>query len=89
MTANAADVARAVVDVIAETFGIDSSCVSRATTAADVDGWDSLAHTVLMVRLEKRLGRPISERIAARADSVGELIDLLCSDMAVQRQGAH
>ena len=61
MTANATDIARTVVDVIAETFGIDSSCVSRTTTAADVDGWDSLAHTVLMVRLEKRLGRPISE----------------------------
>ncbi len=76
------DVPAIVMAVVAETFPSGASTISRDTTAADVDGWDSLAHTVLMVRLEKRLGMPISDRIAAKADSVGELIDLLCTQAA-------
>jgi acyl carrier protein len=73
-----------VMAVVAETFPGGTSNISRETTAADVDGWDSLAHTVLMIRLEKRLGMPISDRIAARANSVGELIDLICEQPAVE-----
>jgi acyl carrier protein len=68
--------------VIGEMFSVDTARIDRATTATDIDGWDSLAHTVLMVRLERRLGMPISERIAAKASSVGELIDLLSMESA-------
>lgn len=78
------DVPAIVMAVVAETFPSNSSSISRDTTAADVDGWDSLAHTVLMIRLEKRLGMPISDRIAAKSSSVGELIDLLCTQTAVE-----
>lgn len=77
------DVPAVVMAVVAETFPGGASNISRDTTAADVDGWDSLAHTVLMIRLEKRLGMPISDRIAAKAGSVGELIDLICEQPAV------
>ena len=42
------------------------------------------ADTVLMIRLEKRLGMPISDRIAAKSSSVGELIDLLCTQAAAE-----
>ena len=78
------DVPAIVMAVVAETFPGGSPNISRETTAADVDGWDSLAHTVLMIRLEKRLGMPISDRIAAKAGSVGELIDLICAQTAVE-----
>ncbi|MGE0715337.1 MAG: acyl carrier protein [Alphaproteobacteria bacterium] len=74
------DIARAVVATIAETFGVDPAAIGRDTVPADVDGWDSLAHTMLMIRLEKRLGRVIGERIATMAGSVGVLIDLLAAD---------
>lgn len=78
------DVPAIVMAVVAETFACGASNISRDTAAADVDGWDSLAHTVLMIRLEKRLGIPISDRIAAKASSVGELIDLLCTQTAAE-----
>jgi len=68
--------------VIGDTFAVDPACISRATRAADIDGWDSLSHTVLMIRLEKRLGMLISDRIAGKAADVGELIDLLCAEAA-------
>ncbi|MCC2654980.1 MAG: hypothetical protein K0Q76_88 [Panacagrimonas sp.] len=64
-----------VIAVVADTFSVAPADIGQATTAADVDGWDSLSHTVLMVRLQKRLGISISERIAARAQTVGELVE--------------
>jgi acyl carrier protein len=79
------DIAAAVTEVIAQTFFVDPLQVTRATKAADIDGWDSLSHTVLMIRLEKRLGMPISDRIAAKAADVGELIDMLSAEAAETR----
>ena len=72
------DIAATVISVVAETFGVEHRAISRDTIAADIDGWDSLSHTVLMLRLEKRLRMRISERVAIKANSVGALIDLLC-----------
>lgn len=69
--------ARSVIAVIAETFGVPAHRIDRRTVAEDVDGWDSLAHTTLMIRLEKRLGIVIDERVATMAGTVGELIDLI------------
>ena len=62
--------------VIAETFGVDAARITRATTAEDVDGWDSLSHTILMVRLGRALGVAIPEA-AADAATVGDLVDAL------------
>lgn len=76
------EIAAAVAAVIGETFFIDPSRVTRDTKAADIDGWDSLSHTVLMIRLERRLGILISDRIAAKAADVGELIDLLFAEVS-------
>lgn len=78
------DIPAMVMAVVGEMFSVDAAQIDRETTSSDVDGWDSLAHTVLMVRLEKRLGMHISDRIASKASSVGELIDLLCMERAVQ-----
>jgi acyl carrier protein len=78
------DIAAIVTAVIAETFFVDPSRITRGTKAADIDGWDSLSSTVLMIRLERRLGMLISDRIAAKAADVGELIDLLSAEAAAE-----
>ena len=70
-----ADIASVVIAVIADTFSVDAQEISRDTTADDVDGWDSLAHTILMMRLERALGLKIDEATASGAANVGELID--------------
>lgn len=71
------DVEQVVFDTIASTFGVDGSTIGPEATAADVEGWDSLGHTVLMIRLGKAVGRPVPEHVAAGAASVAELVDLL------------
>lgn len=81
------DCSALVVAVIAETFSVDPQVVGRDTVADDIDGWDSLAHTVLMVRLEKRLGMRISQRTVIKSSSVGALIDLLNEELLQRRSG--
>jgi acyl carrier protein len=66
-----------IVGIIADTFGADPACIGRTTVADDVDGWDSLGHSVLMVRLSRRLGIEIDDWTASESRSVGHLIDLL------------
>jgi len=66
-----------IVETIAETFGADPARITRATVADDVDGWDSLGHSILMVRLSRRLGTEIDAWTASESRSVGHLIDLL------------
>lgn len=72
-----ADLETRVIAVIAETFGADPAAIGRDTTADDLDGWDSLSHTILMMRLERALGVGIDEATAGGAANVGELIDAL------------
>ena len=71
------DIAGEVRAIIAETFNVASSDITDDTVADDVDGWDSLAHTVLMVRLQKKLRVAIPEHVAANVQTVGELIEAL------------
>jgi acyl carrier protein len=63
--------------VISETFCYPLENIVSNTVAEDIDGWDSLRHTILMIRLQKALGVAIPEEIAARASTVGDLIDRL------------
>lgn len=43
-------------DLMREQFDDDTLEVSDATTAADVPGWDSLAHVNLIIAVEKAFG---------------------------------
>jgi len=51
--------------------------VTRGTMAADVDGWDSLSHAVLMFRLEKSCNVQIPAAVATSFQNIGELVDRL------------
>lgn len=47
------DILRRVQKVAAAAFRCPEEKISLATTAADINGWDSLSHTVLLVNLER------------------------------------
>ena len=65
--------------IIAETLNVKQDVITRDTMAEDVDGWDSLTHTILMVRLQRRLNLTVGETIAATATNVGELCDMIAA----------
>lgn len=63
-----------VTKVISDTFAYPQDGLSEDTVAEDVDGWDSLKHTILMVRLQRAVGVTFPESIA-EAGNVAELVD--------------
>lgn len=64
-------------EVFRSVFDDDSLVISRATTANDVAGWDSLMHVTLLVSLEQRFGIRFKSSEIADLKDVGELIDLI------------
>ena len=51
--------------------------LTDATTPAEVEGWDSLAHVTLMLAIEKRFEVKFTGNEIANAGGVGPLLDLL------------
>lgn len=64
-------------DVFREVFEDDDLVVSRETTAADVEGWDSLMHVTLLVRVEKVFNVRFSTAEVVALKDLGELVDLI------------
>ncbi len=65
--------------IFRDVFDDDALEVSDRTTAADIDGWDSVAHVNLMFAVEESFGiRFHDDELGGFAD-VGELKDALRS----------
>jgi acyl carrier protein len=52
------------------------------TTAADVDGWDSVVHVMLVLASERKFGVRFESTEIANAGNVGEFVSLVESKMA-------
>lgn len=62
--------------------GDDTVVVSVETTAAEVPGWDSLAHGRIMLTLEVELGARIDIERTYSATNIGELLPILRAAMS-------
>jgi acyl carrier protein len=78
-------------DVFRRIFDDDELVITNETTAADVDGWDSLAQINLIIAVEKHFGiRFTAGDLAALqgpGQNVGNLVGLLIMKVG-QRKGA-
>ena len=63
-----------VAEIVADTIGLDTLILTPATTAADVEGWDSLANVQIFVALDKRFGIRFRTGEMAPIRKVGELV---------------
>jgi acyl carrier protein len=65
------------------TFGADETVpITRETVSWDIDGWDSLSHSTLLIMAEKEFGISISPDEGEDFDNVGELADFIGSKVA-------
>ncbi len=71
-----------VFQVVAKTFGVPAGDLNEGMSADDVDGWDSLAHATLLIRLEKTFNADIGAA-GNEAQDLGALVDLICQRTGV------
>jgi acyl carrier protein len=65
-----------------KTFFDPAIRLDRATTADDVDGWDSLSHVMLLLRIEQQFRIKLSPQETSDLAAVGGLIDLIAAKLA-------
>jgi acyl carrier protein len=63
--------------VFRDVFDDEDLEISTVTTADDVEGWDSLMHVTLMLRVEKAFGVRFTSSQVAGLENVGQLVDLI------------
>jgi acyl carrier protein len=59
--------------IVKDTIGDDDLDLDESTSAADVDGWDSLAHINNIVAVESEYGVVFSSEQLSQFDNLGEL----------------
>lgn len=68
-----------VTEVIQDQLDLDTLELTADSTAADVEGWDSLAHVRIMVAMEQAFGVRFTTNQITSTETVGQLLDLLQS----------
>ncbi len=64
-------------DIFRDILDQESLTLTSATTASDVDGWDSLTHIQLIVAIEKRFKVKFSSKEILSWKNIGELLNSL------------
>lgn len=64
-----------IIELIEKTLKLEEGTISEETKIEDVEGWDSLAHVLIIGDLESSLGISIPLDEAIEITSVGELFE--------------
>jgi acyl carrier protein len=72
-------------EVIRNVFDDDSLQITRATTAQDVEAWDSVQNVTLVMEVEQEFGVRFSTSEIAYLKNVGELADLVDKKVAQKK----
>jgi acyl carrier protein len=73
--------------IVADTLGSDTVTLTPDTTAADVEGWDSLANVQIIVAIEKHYRIRFRTGEIASIRNVGELVARIERRISDQRTG--
>ena len=67
--------------VFADVFDDDALTVNDETTAADVDGWDSLIHITLIDSVEEEFDVSFDMKTIVKLKNVGEMVDVILEEV--------
>jgi len=68
-------------EVFKDVFEDDDITVNDATTADDIDGWDSLEHINLMNAIEQEFDIKFTMGQIVSMKNVGEMVDIIISKL--------
>jgi acyl carrier protein len=69
-------------DIMLDVFDLDDVQLTAATTADDIEEWDSLSHVRLVVAVERKFGFKLKNAEIEALKSVGDLVTLIDSKAA-------
>ena len=69
-------------DLMIDVFDLDDFDVTHATSADDIEDWDSLSHIRFMITLERAFKVKFSNEEIAELKNVGELVDVISTKLA-------
>jgi acyl carrier protein len=72
-----AAVLAALTEIFREVFDDDDLSITEATTADDIDGWDSMNHITLVVETERRFKVKFQTAEIEELKNVGEFVSLI------------
>ena len=64
-------------EVFQDVFDDDSLTINEATTANDIEDWDSLTHIVLLSTVEEEFGIKFDMKAVQGLKDVGAMVDLI------------
>ena len=64
-------------DIFQNYFDDDDIQLNNATTAADIEDWDSLAQVGLVILIEKKFGLKFTSSEIEKLSNIGEMVDLI------------
>jgi acyl carrier protein len=68
--------------VAERTFNCPRSAITEQTVAEDIDGWDSLSHTIFIMNVEDEFGTEFDLAKVFSFDNVGDMITALEAKVA-------
>lgn len=72
-----ADIWALLSEIMGDLFGTDALVLTPATTAEDVEGWDSFSHLNLIAAIEARFGIQTQTKEIEKLRNVGDLVELI------------
>lgn len=72
-------------EVFWDVFDDEDIRVNDATTADDIEDWDSLEHINLIVAVEKKFGMKFNMGEVSKFKNVGEMVDIILSRVQEER----
>lgn len=79
---NRAEIFEKLTEIFRDVFDNEDITISEATTAADIDGWDSLTHITLLATAEDEFDVKFTMKAVQHLQNVGELADLIAEGLA-------
>ena len=68
-------------DIIRDTVDDEDVVITNETVASDVDGWDSLAHVMIVGEIRNEFGVKLTSTEVAKIANVGEMVDAIAVKM--------
>ncbi len=74
---NETEIYKILTGVFCDAFGRETMTISRAMSAKDVEGWDSIKMVSILMGVEERFGIKLRSRDTDKLETVGDLVDLI------------